>query len=284
MDTTGIRLRDLTTLDDFRRVVALEKEVWSLVDAEEAVPASMLAATVRRGAILIGAFDPDDRLVGMVYSVPGFKGRRPIHWSHMLGVRPSCGNAGIGRALKIEQRRRALGMGLDLIEWTYDPLQALNAHLNFSALGVIVEEYEENAYGEMTSSPLWAGIATDRFIAEWQIASVRVDQRITHGAGPSGPAGDEPRAEPVNAIRMVAGRPEPTPPVLGLSAAWLEVVIPLGFGDMQLEDPELARAWRLTTREIFTNSFRRGYRAVDFRLDRAGARGTYLLTRREETA
>ena len=42
-------------------------------------------------------------------------------------------------------------MGLDLIEWTYDPLQAFNAHLNFARLGVVAHEYEENIYGASTS-------------------------------------------------------------------------------------------------------------------------------------
>ena len=35
-------------------------------------------------------------------------------------------------------------MAIDLVEWTYDPLQAVNAHFNFARLGVVVEEYEEN--------------------------------------------------------------------------------------------------------------------------------------------
>ena len=51
--------------------------------------------------------------------------------------------------MKLLQRERALAMGLDLIEWTYDPLQAMNAHLNFAKLGVVVEEYAENIYGEL---------------------------------------------------------------------------------------------------------------------------------------
>ena len=59
----------------------------------------------------------------------------------------------------------SLAMGIDLIEWTYDPLQALNAHLNFAKLGVVVQEYAENIYGE-SSSPLHHGTPTDRFIAD----------------------------------------------------------------------------------------------------------------------
>jgi len=68
-------------------------------------------------------------------------------------------------------------MGLDLIEWTYDPMQAMNAHLNFAKLGVVVEEYEENVYGESTS-PLHRGNPTDRFVAQWWIPQTDVERRL----------------------------------------------------------------------------------------------------------
>ena len=86
----------------------------------------------------------------------------------MAGVVDEYRSAGLGRTLKLLQRDRTLAMGLDLIEWTYDPLQAMNAHLNFAKLGVVAEEYAENIYGT-SSSPLHQGNPTDRFVAEWWI-------------------------------------------------------------------------------------------------------------------
>ena len=56
------------------------------------------------------------------------------------------------------------------MEWTYDPLVAVNAHLNFNRLGVVVDEYVENVYGE-SGSPLHKGAPTDRFIAQWWMRS-----------------------------------------------------------------------------------------------------------------
>jgi predicted GNAT superfamily acetyltransferase len=53
----------------------------------------------------------------------------------------------------------------------------------------------------------------------------------------------------------------------------------MGFGEMQIREPELALAWRLSTREIFQTYFGRGYRAVDFFLSRESRRGHYLLAR-----
>jgi predicted GNAT superfamily acetyltransferase len=279
MDAASVLTRDLTTLDDFRRTVALEKEVWRLADGEEAVPLTLLAPTVRRGAILVGAFNATDRLVGFVYSLPAIKGGRLAHWSHMLGVLPAYRSAGVGRVLKLEQRRRVLDMGLDLIEWTYDPLQAVNAHFNFARLGVIVEEYKENVYGENPSSPLWAGLATDRFVAEWRIATPHVERRIKHTGGPLLRAADTLRAQRVNSASCAGDRLEPADRTLGATAPRLSVVIPLNFAEMQSHDRALALAWRLSTREIFQHYFGRGYRVVDFWLDTSGVSGTYLLAR-----
>ena len=152
-----------------------------------------MAVTVKRGAVLIGAYD-GDRLAGFVYSFPALRreeshnhegakarrreGPRPAsHWSHTLGVHPDYRGAGLGRDLKLAQRERVLALGLDLIEWTYDPLLALNANLNIVALGAVVEEYEENVYGESVS-PLHGGLPTDRFVCQWWIRRPHVERRI----------------------------------------------------------------------------------------------------------
>ena len=79
-------LRDLHALDDFRRVKELEAEIWG--GREEAVAASVFAASVPRGAVLIGAFD-DEELVGFCYSFPALAHGRLIHWSHVTGVSSS---------------------------------------------------------------------------------------------------------------------------------------------------------------------------------------------------
>src|SRR5262249_7706689 len=136
----------------------------------------ILAITVMRGGVLIGAF-VDERPIGFVYSIPGIAQGKTMQWSHMLGVLPEFRSDGIGHRLKMLQRERTLAMGLDLIAWTFDPMQALNAHLNFAKLGVEVDEYEENVYGE-SASPLHRGNPTDRFVAQWAIRSTRVVNRL----------------------------------------------------------------------------------------------------------
>jgi GNAT superfamily N-acetyltransferase len=135
-----LRFRDLHTHDEFRQVMDLEARVWGFTDLNDMVTVPVFTITVKRGAILIGAYDAGDRMVGFVYSIVGMKPpRQLLQWSHMLGVLPEYRNSGLGRALKLAQRDKALAQGYELVEWTYDPLQAMNAHLNFTKLGVVAE-------------------------------------------------------------------------------------------------------------------------------------------------
>ena len=148
---SDIVIRDLKTIDEFRQVVALEHAIWGYTDSGDVVTVPVFIFTVKRGATLIGAFDADGRMVGFAYAVVGMKDGRPMQWSHMTGVLPEY-RGGLGYRLKLEQRSRALAQGYELIEWTFDPMQAMNAHLNFAKLGGVVEEYAENFYGESTSA------------------------------------------------------------------------------------------------------------------------------------
>jgi predicted GNAT superfamily acetyltransferase len=53
---------------------------------------------------------------------------------------------------------------------------------------------------------------------------------------------------------------------------------------MQHHAPDLAMQWRMHTREIFETYFKRGYRVVDFALDRDAGFGRYLLAAPELAA
>ncbi len=268
-------IRPLTALDDFRRVVDLECDIWGYTDAADAVGVPMLVVTVKRGAILLGAFD-GDRMAGFVYSFPGLKAGRPMHWSHMLGVLDGYRGAGVGRMLKVEQRRLALEMGLDLIEWTYDPLQAVNAHLNFRRLGVTVDEYAVDVYGD-SPSPLHQGSPTDRFIAQWFIRAGRVERALGLTPGPEPGASGANEAPFVNGVHERDGAFEPSRVELGRFDPELRVTIPVGFTELQARTPELARLWRQSTRDIFTHYLASGYTVVDFELGADLLLGHYTL-------
>jgi predicted GNAT superfamily acetyltransferase len=271
-----LHIRPLSTIDECRQVAALERAVWGYTDAEDIVPPPVLIVSIKRGGILLGAFDDAGVMKGFVYSIPAVKDGRLTQWSHMLGVTGDARDAGVGARLKVAQRERALAMGIDLIEWTYDPLQALNAHFNFAKLGVVVEEYEENVYGESTS-PLHRGTPTDRFIAEWRLTLPHVERRLASWGQPVVRDGSIAAAPLVNPSRAGGRWLQPGGADLAAGGRRVLVEIPIGFSELQAQDPEHALAWRLSTREIFQNYFRRGYRAVDFFLSREAGRGHYLM-------
>jgi len=272
-------IRDLTTLDDCVRVVALQKDVWGYDGSEDIVPSAVLIVSVKRGGILIGGLEGEE-LKGFVYSIPALKDGRLTQWSHMLGVTGDARGTGLGFRLKLAQRERALAMGIEEIEWTFDPLQILNAHLNMTRLGAIAEEYAENIYGESTS-PLHRGSPTDRLVALWKLPAPHVERRI-HAAGQI-VARDASVMEAPKVIAAVdaGGTLEPSDPALTLDARRVLIDVPGEFTDMLAHDPDRARRWRLATRTAFQTYFGRGYRAVDFLLGRDRRRGQYLLQRAE---
>jgi len=275
-----MEIRDLTTLDEFARVVDMEKRIWGYTESDDVVGVPILVVTAKRGGILLGGFDDRGQMTGFVYSLPALKDGRLIQWSHMLGVQSGRRDTGLGTRLKLAQRERALAMGIDLIEWTFDPLQALNAHVNFAKLGVVVRTYELNVYGA-SSSPLHRGTPTDRFVAEWWLQRLHVQRRIAPHAGEAPRAHEVFDAPPVNRTRRVGQWLECAGLDLGRNGPRLFVEIPPDFGDMMEQCPDLALDWRMKTRDIFTTCFARGYRVVDFLFDRQARTGRYLLALEE---
>jgi predicted GNAT superfamily acetyltransferase len=277
-----MELRDLHTLDDFSRAVDLQRRVWGS-GYDDIVPVSIFAVVVKRGGILVGAFEKN-ALAGFVFSMPGIKNGRVMQWSHMLGVDEPFRRTGLGHKLKLSQRERTLAQGLDLIEWTFDPLQAANAHLNFARLGVVAEEYLENVYGD-SGSVLHRGAPTDRFVVSWKIATPHVVRRIQRDQHPNQKLGVVKDAAlddvpVVNHTKVQADwRVFDGPPLLDCTDRRLFVEIPTTFGDMLQHAPERALEWRTRTRDIFTTYFSRGYRCIDFLLDKDKGFGRYLLER-----
>jgi predicted GNAT superfamily acetyltransferase len=271
-----IQIRDLTTIDEFRQVVALEQAIWGYTDPGDIVTVPVFIFTVHRGATLLGAIAPDGRMVGFAYGVVGIKDGRAMQWSHMAGVLPEF-RGGLGYRLKLAQRQRALKQGLDLIEWTFDPLQAMNAHFNFAKLGGVSEEYAVNFYGESTSA-LHRGTPTDRLVLSWKIAEPHVVRRLEHTGlrARAHEVAEAPVANPTT-IDGQWRRSAALDLAIGERRVWIE--IPTGFTEMQQQSPDRALQWRMDVRQLFETYFGRGYRAVDFVLQREAGFGRYLLAR-----
>jgi len=175
-----IHIESLTELAQFDRCVELQLAVWGYSDGD-LIPRRMFLIASRIGGQVLGAFD-GDRIVGFAMGLPAYRNGHPYLHSHMVGVLAEYRNAGIGRQLKLAQREDALARGFELMEWTFDPLEIKNAHLNISKLGAISRRYQRDFYGP-SSSPLQGGLPTDRVYAEWWLRSERVT-RVLAGEAP----------------------------------------------------------------------------------------------------
>ncbi len=176
-----VTVRPCRGLEEYRGCIDLQKEVWNFSDLD-VVPLRLFVVAEKVGGQIIGAFDRE-QMVGFAMSVPGTRGGHPYLHSHMLAVRESYRNMGLGQRLKLAQRDDALARGFELIEWTFDPLEIKNAHLNIERLGAIARRYTLNQYGT-TSSPLHGGLPTDRLVAEWWLRSQRVETLLATGKRP----------------------------------------------------------------------------------------------------
>jgi predicted GNAT superfamily acetyltransferase len=237
-----IEIRVLTAHSEFRDAVRLQQEIWGFEDVE-LLPLRLFVVASKIGGQALGAFD-GARMIGFCLAIPGLKpGRKSYLHSHMLGVLAEYRDAHVGRRLKLAQREEALARGVDLIEWTFDPLEIKNAFFNMERLGAIVRRYVPNQYGT-TSSPLHGGLPTDRCIAEWWIASERT------------------RA-------IVAGAPFPRNP------AEVCIAIPSDIATIRSKEPKRAREIQEKAHVQFQGAFDRGLAVIGF--ERTKEAGTYLL-------
>lgn len=264
-----VEFRELTSVDDIRLVQAMERSVWGCEDIDVS-PVLLMVALVKSGALLLGAFT-GGQMRGFAFSVPGDRHGHRLHWSHMTGVDEGRRSSGLGTQLKLEQARRVAARGYTRIQWTYDPLQSLNAYLNLVKLGAVIDEYAEHVYGDSTSD-LHRGAPTDRFIATWHLDASGTPIRsplLARAAQDEGvPAGTVTSRDGWDIYHAAPALPE---------APVVRVPIPGRFGAMLQGAPDLALDWRLQTRAQFEALFALGYQAVDFRRD--GDRGDYILVR-----
>ncbi len=237
-----LEIHQLSTLTEFNEAVRLQREIWGFDDTE-LLPPRLFVVASKIGGQVLGAFDRN-KMVAFCLCIPGLKpgGKYYLH-SHMLGVLPSYRDTGLGRRLKWEQREFALANDVDLIEWTFDPLEIKNAFLNIERLGAVVRRYVHNQYGT-TTSPLHGGLPTDRLIAEWWIRSDRV------GARSSG--------EPF----------EPGPIEARIS-------VPLEIAKIREQDPKRAQDIQRSVAGQFDEHFRQRLTVIGF--EREDHAGTYLL-------
>ncbi len=245
----GIEIRHLRGLEEFHACLEMEKLVWGVEDID-VVPLPIFVIAAKSGGQVIGAFDTAEvsrRMIGFTLALAGFHEGGALLHSHMTAVLPEYQNRGVGRRLKLTQRQDALSRGIELVEWTFDPLELRNAYFNLVRLGAIVRRFLPNCYG-VTTSPLHGRLPTDRLLAEWWLNSLRVKAIV---AGQT--------------IRPAAAE--------GKDVA--RILVPANIVELKTNDRAEAARVQGRIREQFQEWFRRGYAVTG--IERSAEGGSYLL-------
>ena len=253
MKDVDVQIRRARGLEDYQAIVQLQKDVWHFTEVEDIAAVPILMIANRFGGAVLVAQDASGRYIGFTMANLGWtKEKKLFWWSHMTAVIEEYRRRNVGLRLKLQQREEALAAGIDEIRWTFDPMQALNAHFNIHKLGVIVREYEENVYG-ISSSPLHQGLRTDRFIAEWNLKKLRNADVILR---------DFDRLPRINEVFSDSR--------LNIKESPLLLEIPLDIAALKQSDLGRAKAWQDAVRDASLHYFNAGYVITDFILvDRA---------------
>ena len=246
---TNLAIRRLETEAEFREALDVEKRVWGFADVE-LVPWRLMVVATESGGLVAGAFD-GETMIGFSLAFAGAHADGTCYWhSHMTGVLPAYQNRRIGRQLKLHQRKQAIERGIDLIAWTFDPLEIRNAYFNVVRLGVCIERFLPNLYG-MTSSPLQGALPTDRLVAEWYVNSSQVAAALAEKKG-------DDRDKQVETT----------------------IEVPAEIEQLRHSDIEAARSIQVRVREEFQQSFAAGLVVVGYRV--TGDGGVFELGRSSE--
>ncbi len=237
-----IQIRKLTKHEEFVEAVNLQRTIWAF-DEIDLLPVRLFVVASKIGGHALGAFDRG-RMVSFCLAIPGLKpqGEYYLH-SHMLGVLAEYRDLGVGRRVKLAQRDEAIARGIQLIEWTFDPLELKNAFFNIERLGVVVRRFVFNQYGA-SSSTLQGGLPTDRCIAEWYVSGQRAGTALR---------GERPERPAVEA----------------------RIAVPMTIGELKRTSQARAREIQKQVSEQFDQHFQNGLAVVGF--ERSAEHGTYLL-------
>jgi predicted GNAT superfamily acetyltransferase len=257
--TARVELRALSSLEDFDDAIGVMSATWG---PHQLLPREVITALAHSGNEPWGAFDGDG-IVGFVLGWAGVDdGGLHVH-SHMLAALPDRRHRGVGFALKLAQRARALDQGIRVARWTFDPLVARNAWFNLGKLGAVADRFGRDFYGEMTDD-LNRGDRADRLVVRWD---------LDVAPEPIGVAPDVP------AVLIAAGEPDRPEPQRG---AWPEtgqiaIEVPRDHLALRTADPELGARWRDAVAEtieaalgagLIVSAFDRGRSAYVLAADR----------------
>lgn len=262
-----ISFRIITEMNELASASELVKNIWG---KENAITPYLLRAQVHVGGLVIGAYE-DDLLIGVSYGFPGVQSDGEVFfYSHILGVKNTYRGKNVGGMLKRFQAEAALEKGYKKMKWTFDPLQTRNANLNIRKLGATSNTYLPDFYGKMTDA-LNVGMPSDRLLVEWDLQKMHQERKFI-------------ALKCYAYIMKVDMGAEPEFPV---TDGWKEsesdflcIAVPTQFQEIKKVSAEMAKDWRLQTRDAFQFYFKRGYSIIDFNFQPDRNVQCYLLHKR----
>lgn len=269
----SVVVKELTTIEQIEQARELEYMIW----ATERIPTHQTIAFSRNGGFVLGAY-LQDTLIGFSYSCPGYVDGEVYLYSHLLGIKREYREKGVGELIKCFQKDIAMERGYTKCKWVFDPLEARNAYLNFTKLGVFSDTYIANCYGEL-EDPFNRFLPTDRVFVEWQLIdndylrwNAKVEELLEDA---------QPLVEwSLSAVGLPMLDQEETfnKNMRFVHDAYL-LPIPNDFQKIKIDNPTLAEDWRYKTREILQTLFAQGYLIIHLVKD-AQHINQYLLVKR----
>jgi len=269
----------LTTAQEFSACEALQR---ATSDESVFFAAPALVAIERCNGLILGAMDGKKSMVGTIIDVAHVETDLSSWFTSFRAVIEDERNKGVGTMLRSLEREIGMKEGVALVKWAIDPLRSLEAHVAFNKLGAVAVGYERDLYGEQRDSRN-QGLATDRLIVEWWLTAPRVNEVIDRHALPYHFHLGLDKMEVAtrtsmtdNGLRRLVGFDDSVCGGITRSAVVL-VEIPAKLDRMRASDIDLARDWRLQTRDIFERMFAAGYMITG--LVHEGGRSFHLFER-----
>lgn len=242
-------------MSEARQIRELQKQVWGALD-DFLYPSDIHSKEFGLATTLVARQDgqPIGFLFGFYkfgYELPEtlsqkYTGKFRIE-SQLMGVSSDSRFKGIGTNLKKEQAMAARVEGIDVINWTVDPLQLPNALLNFNKLGGICYEYHPNYYQFQNALNQ---VRASRLSITWLINSARVRERLVNPL----PSKTPRNINQINDVTMINDGPNSY--TLETDGENIAIQIPQDWSDLQQSNLSLATKWRDVTDTVLEHYIR----------------------------
>ncbi|MEZ4768126.1 MAG: hypothetical protein R2844_06825 [Caldilineales bacterium] len=238
-----------SSADEAAAIRFLQGEIWGR-SADNLYPTDIHAAEF--GSVQSEVVRSGNQVVAFLFGFYKFGGRPlPPAWqervrgdwrleSQVLGVRPDLRGRGLATLLKTRQAERARQAGIDVVNWTADPLLWPNAVLNFGRLGAVAFDFVPGMYPFRNAMNR---VPASRLALTWLISSRRVQDHLRTPRGVRDLAGTE--AVVVNRGSSAVD--------LACEAPCLAIEIPENWVALQGQSLPEAEAWRSATDAVLAH-------------------------------